>query len=82
MLRIGTRTKLSPEATIERAIAFFGPDGGLGLKVNDRTADSVCFTDVNGGVDVYACAEEDGTSVDLVSREWDGQVKEFIGKIR
>ncbi len=82
MLHIGTRTKLTPEATIERAVAFFGPDGGYGLKVSDRRADSVCFTDANGGVDVYACAEEDGASIDLVSREWDSQVKEFIGKIR
>lgn len=82
MLRIGTRTKLDPEATIERAVAFFGPDGGYGLKVNDRTADSVCFSDASGGVDVYACAEENETSVDLISREWDSQVKEFISKIR
>ncbi len=82
MLRIGTRTKLDPEATIERAVAFFGPDGGYGLKVNDRTADSVCFSDPSGGVDVYACAEENETSVDLISREWDSQVKEFISKIR
>ncbi len=82
MLRIGTRTKLDPETTIERAVAFFGPDGGYGLKVNDRTDESVCFVDPSGGVDVYACAEENGTSVDLVSREWDSQVKEFIAKIR
>ncbi len=82
MLRIGTRTKLSPETTIARAVAFFGPDGGLGLTVNDRTADSVCFSDASGGVDVYACSEDNGTSVDLISREWDRQVSEFIGKIR
>ena len=82
MLHIATRTKLNPEAAIERAVAFFGPDGGYGLKINDRTAGSVCFIDANGGVDVYACAEENGTTVDLVSREWDSQVKEFIGKIQ
>lgn len=82
MLHIGTRTKLKPEDTIERAIAFFGPGDGYGLKVSDRTADSVCFTDASGGVDVLACNDGDGASVELVSREWDSQVREFIGKIR
>lgn len=35
-----------------------------------------------GGVNVAACTEEKGTSVELESREWDYQVKEFIRKIR
>jgi hypothetical protein len=80
MLRMVTKTKLSPEEAIKRAVAFFGPDGyGLGVKV--QSTDSVYFEGGGGGVKVAACAEGKETSVELVSQEWDYQVKEFIGTI-
>lgn len=81
MLKIGTKTKLSPEEATKRAKEFFGPDG-YGLKVVEETPTSACFEGGGGGVEVIACAEGKGTSVELVSREWDYQVKEFIRKIR
>ena len=81
MLKLGTKTKLTPEETIKRAIAFFGT-GGYGLKVIEETPTSVNFEGGGGGVAIVACAEEKGSSVDLISREWDYQVKEFVGKIR
>jgi hypothetical protein len=82
MLRIGVKSKLSPEEVIKRAVKFFGPDGGYGLKVTDETATSACFGGGGGNVDVVAKAGERETSVDLVSNEWDSQVREFISKIR
>ena len=80
MLRMATRTKLSPEEAIKRAVKFFGPDGH-GLKVKEQSATRASFEGGGGIVEVTACAEEKGTSVELVSQEWDYQVKEFIGKI-
>ncbi|MFC1934003.1 hypothetical protein ACFLXX_02475 [Chloroflexota bacterium] len=80
MLRIATNTKLSPEEAIKRAVEFFGP-AGHGLEVKEQTPTCAYFEGSGGGVDVIACVEEKGTSVELVSREWDYQVKEFIGKI-
>ena len=80
MLRMATKTKLSPEEAIKRAVAFFGP-GGYRLEVKEQSTGYAYFEGGGGGVEVTACAEEKGTSVELVSREWDYQVKEFIHTI-
>ena len=81
MLNIAIKTKLSPEETIKRAVEFFGPDG-YGLEVQEQSTECAYFEGGGGGVEVNACAEEKVTSVELASREWDYQVKEFIRKIR
>ncbi len=80
MLRIVTTTKLSSEEAIKQSVEFFGPRG-YGLEVKTQTPDCAYFEGAGGGVNVTACAEEKGTSVELESREWDFQVKEFITKI-
>ncbi|MFC1932760.1 hypothetical protein ACFLXU_03895 [Chloroflexota bacterium] len=80
MLRIATKTKLNPEEAIKRAVEFFGP-GGYGLEVREQEACYASFQGGGGGVAVTASAEEKGTSVELVSREWDFQVNEFIRKV-
>ncbi len=80
MLKIATKTKLSPEGAIKRAVEFFGP-GGYGLEVKEQKPDCASFEGGGGGVEITACIEEKETSVELESREWDFQVKEFISKI-
>ena len=80
MLKVVTKTKLSPEEAIKRAVEFFGP-GGYGLAVKEQADNCASFEGGGGGVEVTTCVEEGGTSVELVSREWDYQVREFIGKI-
>lgn len=80
MLKIATKTKLSPEEAVKRAVEFFGPDG-YGLEIKNQSPDCAYFEGGGGGVEVTACAEEKRTSVVLESREWDYQVKEFIRKI-
>lgn len=80
MLNIATKTKLSPEEAINRAVEFFGPNG-YGLEVKTHNPDCASFAGGGGDIEVTACAEDKHTSVELVSREWDYQVKEFIGKI-
>ena len=82
MLKIGTETKLKPEEVIERALKFFGPDGQYGLRVGEQTDTTICFEGDGGGVEVVACAGEKGTTVDVISREWDSQVKEFMTRIK
>ena len=81
MLKIGTKTKLTSEEAIKRAVEFFGA-GGYGLEVKEQQLNCVSFEGGGGGVKVTACIEEKGTSRELVSREWDYQVREFIRKIR
>ncbi|MBI2909024.1 MAG: hypothetical protein HYX92_15380 [Chloroflexi bacterium] len=77
MLRIETRTKLSPEKAIEGAVSFFGP-GGYGLTVNAKGPCCVEFEGAGGGVEVTTSADGSETKVELLSREWDNQAKEFI----
>jgi hypothetical protein len=80
MVRIGAKTKLKPEEVVRRAVNFFGP-GGHGLEVTSESAGYVCLEGGGGSVEVIASAEAKGASVELVSREWDHQTREFLGNI-
>jgi hypothetical protein len=76
-MRVVAKTRLNPEGAIKRAVAFFGP-GGHGLTVTRQSAGYVCFEGGGGEVEVSAEAQGKGASLELVSREWDYQVKEFL----
>lgn len=79
MLRIATETKLSPEEAIKQAIEFFS--GNYGLEVKDQEPTHVYLEGGGGGVEIATKTQDNKTSVEIVSREWDFQVKEFIRKI-
>jgi len=81
MLNIETTTKLSPEEAVKRAVKFFGPQG-YGLEVKEEAPCCAEFQGGGGGVAVTATAKGKGATVSFESREWDYQVKEFIGKIK
>ncbi len=81
MPRYEVETKLSPEQVMERATRYFG--GELGLEM---TQDSDCCLSFRGGgghVVVTAEGKTDGgkTAVDLETREWDYQVREFMHQV-
>ncbi len=80
MLRIATKTKLSPDDVVNKAVDYFGPNG-YHLDIKEQSSGCVYF-EGGGGVEVTTCLEDDGTSVEFTSSQWDYQVKEFIGKIR
>ena len=80
MLRMETRTKLSEAEVIKRAIDYFGP-GGHGLEVKEQSDCLVTFEGGGGGVYVATCVEDEKTSVELTSREWDYQIQEFLRDI-
>ena len=73
-------TKLTPEEVIERAKAFFGA-GTLGLDITDDSPCCANFVGGGGHVWVTASEEEKRTTVELETREWDYQVKEFMQRI-
>jgi hypothetical protein len=75
MLRIETKTKLTPEDVINRAVKFFQ---GHQLKVLDQSPCSASFEGGGGGVNVTANNTNGVTVVEFVSTEWDIQVKDFI----
>ena len=80
MLNISTKTKMTPEEAIKKAIAFFGPDG-YKLKIVNQTETSASFEGQGGTIDINACQQKGYSSVDFISREWDFQVKEFINTV-
>ena len=82
MLKIGTDTKLKPVDVIDEARKFFGPDGKYGLNITEQTDTSICFEGGGGGIEVVAYAGDKGTTVDVTSREWDLQSREFMAKIK
>jgi hypothetical protein len=80
MALYSVETKLSPEETIERAMAYFG-EGGLGLEPTERNPCCVYFEGGGGHVLVTAIAGEKKTTVELETREWDYHVKRFMREI-
>ena len=80
MISIGKETKLRPEKVIEKAIAFFGPQG-VGLEVDDSGEGCAHFTGGGGFVTVTACQGDKRTVVSVEAREWESQVKQFTVKL-
>ena len=80
MMRLTATSKLTPEEVMKRAKRFFG-QGGYGLSVTDETPTSICLAGGGGMVEIVACDKAKGASVELASREWNAQVKEFIDVI-
>ena len=81
MLRISAKTKMNPQEAIKYAATFFGPEG-YGLEVQEESPNRVYLIGGGGSVVITAITEVKETSVELVSREWDNQVKEFTKTIK
>lgn len=82
MISIEKSSKLTPSEAIDKAVAFFGP-GGLGLEMTERA--ECCVRLEGGGGYVFVQAAEDengkGSLVEVESREWEYQVKQFLEKV-
>ncbi len=81
MLRLNVRTKSKPEDVVKKAVEVFGP-GGYGMKVTGQSDSCANFVGSGGDVNIVTCSDGKGTSVDLETREWEYQVKEFADKIK
>ena len=80
MVRMGKETELSPQDVVEQAKAFFGP-GGMGLDVIERGPNSVEFVGGGGFVLVRVDTADRGSDIDIQTREWDYDVKRFLGDL-
>ncbi len=76
MLNLEVRTKLTGEEITEELKKFFGK-GGLGLDLTEEGPQCLTFEGGGGHVTVTFCLEEKKTRVNLVTQEWDYQVKQF-----
>ncbi|HUT87386.1 MAG TPA: hypothetical protein VMX15_04800 [Candidatus Heimdallarchaeota archaeon] len=82
-MNYSVNTKLSCEQVVVAALKHFG-EGGVGLDVTGQGADCVSFEGGGGHVEITACRKEGGkrSEVNILTREWDYQVKEFMGQIK
>ena len=80
MLNLEVRTKLSQDEVVSRLRGFFG-QGGLGLDLREDTSQCLYFEGGGGYVKATVCQEEGKTRIDLVTQEWDYQVKKFSSEL-
>jgi hypothetical protein len=80
VLNIEGKTKLKPEDVMARLKKFFGK-GGQGLEVAEENPSCVYFSGGGGYVNATVCVEEGKTKVNLVTQEWEHQVKEFLSQL-
>ena len=81
MARYSVETKLSSDQALQRAVAFFGPGGGTGLEVTEQGGCCAHFVGGGGHIHVTVAAGERRTTVELETREWDYDVKQFMRQI-
>jgi hypothetical protein len=75
MLRLETKTRLTQEEAMKRILKYFR---GYKMKIVSQAAGCVTFEGGGGGVNVETTTKDGVTTIDLVSREWDQQVKDFV----
>jgi hypothetical protein len=79
MLSVEYRSHLKPEEIIERLKEYFRRD--LGLKLTDEKSGCLTFEGGGGFVTVSLCEEKKKTKVEIVTREWDQKVREFVSRL-
>jgi hypothetical protein len=70
---------LSPSEVVKRARAFFG-DGGLDMEVSVSSDRCLRFAD-HGYVQATVRQSGSGTIVELETRLWDAQVRDFLATL-
>jgi hypothetical protein len=81
MLKLVCRTNRPAEEVVKRIKSFFG-ESGLGLDLKEETPTCFAFEGGGGYVTVTLCEDDGGIRVDLVTQEWDRQVKRFASRLR
>ena len=81
MLQLELRSKLSPEKVVKDLQRFFG-EGGLGLELKEATHACLTFEGGGGYVTANLCQDEKQTLIQIVTQEWDYQVKQFASKLK
>ena len=77
MIRIAKKTRLTPEEIIAKASHFFG-SAGDGLEEKERGLCCISFASAAGYVTVSVVEQEGRRMVDVESREFEYQTKNFV----
>ena len=81
MLRISRQTGLNPASVIEAAARFFGQDG-QGLQEKERSPCCILFEGAGGYIFVSVVDDTKLRKVDVETREFEYQAKEFLTSLR
>lgn len=79
MLSMEYRSSLKPEEIVVRLKGYFGRD--LGLALTEEKPGCLTFEGGGGFVTATLCEEKKKTKVDIITREWGQQVREFISRL-
>ncbi len=80
MINLEVKTKLRQDEVMDRVKKFFGK-GGLGLEIAEEAPQCLTFEGGGGHVTVTVCLEEGKTRINLVSQEWETQLKKFASDL-
>ena len=80
MLNLDVRTKTAEKEVIEQLKNYFGK-GGLGLALTEEGPQCLTFEGGGGHVTATLCQEGGKTRINLVTQEWDFQVKKFASSL-
>jgi hypothetical protein len=80
MINLEAKTGLTPEEVAGSLKKFFGK-GGWGLELAEETPQCLTFEGGGGYVIATLCLDEGKTRINLVTQEWDYQVKEFVSSL-
>ena len=80
MIKITKKTKLASEEVIDRASKFFGK-GGEGMEEKERNPCCLSFEGAGGYVSISIYEEEKHRMVELETREFEYQAKQFMKTI-
>ena len=80
MLRMEAHSKLPAGRVAEKLKSFFG-NGGLGLELSEESPGCLTFQGGGGYVTATLCTEKHKTRIDLVTQEWDYDVKKFVSEL-
>jgi hypothetical protein len=79
MLKLDVKTRLSEEQLKQRIKSFF--KDGLGLNITAEASDRVTFAGGGGYVTAAFSRDQDATRVELETREWEEQAKQFAREV-
>ncbi len=72
------KTKLECKKVFDKADEFFNQDWGLESSKDEECAN---YTGGGGHIKISCCQDENKRTVNIETREWDRQVKDFLKKI-
>jgi hypothetical protein len=80
MLRISKQSRLNTDEILAKASQYFGK-GGQGLDETERGGCCISFSGAGGYVTVTVSEQNNQREVDVETREFEYQTKQFLGLV-